>query len=428
MQVSVETTGDLGRRLRVQVPADDIDQEVESRLRSYGKNAKLKGFRPGKVPMKVIRKQYGTAVRAEVVNDVMRSSFAQAVTQEKLRPAGMPDIEPESDAQGQDLAYVATFEVYPEVELHGLDAIAVERLAAEITDDDINGVLENLREQQAEWNPVERGAEDGDRVTLDFKGTLDGEAVEGAEGSDHAFVLGQGQMLDDFEAGVRGARADEPRAFDVTFPDDYQAEALAGKTVQFEVRIHAVAEKVLPQIDDDFCAAYGITEGGVEKLQEDVRNNMTREMERKQRANMKGKLLDALALSNPLTLPHALVHDEIHRMQDDMRQRHGVPDEQLPGHDALAPQAERRVLLGLLVNEIITSQEMQAQPERVEARLQELAGEYPDPEQVVRASRANADIMRSVESWALEEQVVDWLLERATVNERQVSFNELMQS
>jgi trigger factor len=428
MQVSVETTGDLGRRMRIQVPSDDVDQEVESRLRSYGRSAKLKGFRPGKVPMKVIRKQYGTQIRAEVVNDVMRSSFAQAVSQEQLRPAGTPSIEPEANEQGQDLAYVATFEVYPEIELHGLDALAVEKLVAEVSDEDVDRVLENLREQRAEWNEVDRAAEDGDRMAVDFQGRLDGEPVEGTQGIEHSFVLGEGHMLEDFERGLRGASAGEERTFDVSFPEDYRAEDLAGKTLQFETKVHRVEAKSLPEIDDDFCASYGIAEGGVERLREDVRGNMQREAERKQRADLKNKLLDALALANPIEVPHALVHDEIHRLQDDIRQRHGVPEDQLPGHDVLAPQAKRRVVLGLLVNEVITSQQLQAEPERVESRLQELAAEYPDADQVVRASRANADIMRSIESWALEEQVTDWLLERATVNERSVSFNELIQS
>ncbi|MEM9387539.1 MAG: trigger factor [Pseudomonadota bacterium] len=425
MQVSVESTGDLERRMRVEVPPEDIEKEIETRLRSYGRNAKIKGFRPGKVPMKVIRQQYGSQVRAEVVNDLMRSSFAEAVTKEQLRPAGGPTIEP--DGEGEGLAYVATFEVYPEIELHGLESLAVEGVTATVEDADVERVLQNLREQRAEWNAVERSAGEGDRLTVNFKGTLDGEAVEGAEGEDHTFVLGGGQMLDGFEAGLTGAAAGEDRSFPVDFPGDYRAEELAGKTLQFEAQVTEVAEQSLPEIDDDFCLAYGITEGGVETLRSDVRDNMTREMEKKSRGDLKMRLLDALALANPVQVPQSLVQEEIQRMLEDMKERHHLSDEQLPEPDKLQPQAQKRVQLGLLVNEVIRAKELRADPARVEARLQELAAEYPDADQVVRASRGNPDIMRSIESYVLEEQVVDTLLETATVNERTVPFNELMQ-
>ncbi|MEO0422243.1 MAG: trigger factor [Pseudomonadota bacterium] len=425
MQVSVESTGDLERRMRVEVPAEDIEKEIETRLRSYGKNAKIKGFRPGKVPMKVIRQQYGSQVRAEVVNDLMRSSFAEAVTKEQLRPAGGPTIEP--DGEGEGLAYVATFEVYPEIELHGLETLAVEGVTATVEDADIDRVLQNLREQRAEWNTVERAGGEGDRLTVNFKGTLDGEPVEGAEGEGHSFVLGGGQMLDGFEAGLTGAAAGEQRTFPVDFPEDYRAEELAGKTLQFEAEVTEVAEQALPEIDDDFCLAYGITEGGVETLRQDVRENMTREMEKKSRGDLKMRLLDALALANPVQVPQSLVSEEIQRMLEDMKQRHHLSDDQLPEAEKLEPQAQKRVQLGLLVNEVIRSKELRADPARVEARLQELASEYPDADQVVRASRGNPDIMRSIESYVLEEQVVDTLLETATVNERTVPFNELMQ-
>lgn len=416
--------------MRIQVPAEDIEKEIESRLRSYGRNAKIKGFRPGKVPLKVIRRQYGPQVRAEVVNEVLRSSFAQAVSQEQLRPAGGPKIEPDDAAQGDDgqgLAYTATFEVYPEIELHGLDSLAVERVTAPVEDEDVVRVLENLREQRAEWRVVERAAGDGDRITVDFKGTLDGEPVEGAEGTGHAFVLGGGQMLDGFEDGLRGATAGEHRDFPVAFPEDYRAEELAGRTLQFEADVTEVAEKVLPEIDDEFCEAYGITEGGVDKLREDVRENMTREMERKSRADLKSRVFDALALANPVQVPQSLVHEEIHRMLDDLRQRANLPEDQMPSHERFEPQARRRVLLGLLIGEVVRQHQLRPDPARVEARLQELAAEYPNPDEIIRASRGNADIMASVESFVLEEQVVDLLLENATVNERTVPFNELMQ-
>ncbi|MEO0971546.1 MAG: trigger factor [Pseudomonadota bacterium] len=427
MQVSVENTGDLERRMRVEVPAEDIEKEIESRLRSYGKTAKIKGFRPGKVPMKVIRRQYGSQVRAEVVNDVMRSSFARAVTQEQLRPAGGPRIEAEGEDEGDGLAYVATFEVYPEIELHGLDSLAVERITAPVEDGDVERVLENLREQRAEWNPVERSAAAGDQLTVDFAGALDGEPVEGASGEGHSFVLGSGQMLEGFEAGLAGASAGDHREFPVDFPEDYRAEDLAGKTLHFEADVKQVAEKSLPEIDDDFCLAYGITEGGVGKLREDVRENMTREMDRKSRADLKSRLLDALALANPVQVPQSLVQEETHRMLEDIKQRHQVSDEHLPAHEQLEPQALKRVQLGLLINEVISHHELVPDSARVEARLQELASEYPDPEHVARASRGNAEVMRSIESYVLEEQVVDALLETATVNERTVPFNELMQ-
>ncbi len=427
MQVSVETTDGLERRVHIQVPAQRVDDEVEARLKKFGKRAKVKGFRPGKVPYKVIKKQYGVGVRAEVINEVVNSTFAEAISQEKLTPAGGPKIEPSVTDEGQDLQYTAVFEIFPKVELQGLDKLKVDRPKAEIAESDIDRVIENLREQRAQWVDVSRAAKKGDQVTVDFSGTRDGEPVEGAEGSDVAVVLGEGRMLDDFEKGLTGLKAGDDKAFKVKFPKDYQAEELQGAKVDFEATAKVVQERKLPEIDDEFLAAFGVTEGGVDKLRADVKANMTKEMAQTIRADVKNQLMEQLQESNPIAVPEALINDEIGRLQQDAQQRLGLSDpSQVPPASVFEDQARRRVRLGLLMNELISKEKIETNSERVEQRLLEMAGDYQEPEQVVRAYRTNPDIMRSLESVVLEEQAIDWLLDKAKVKDKKIAFAKLM--
>ena len=427
MQISVEATEGLERRMRVQVPAEQVDREVENRLRSYGRTAKLKGFRPGKIPFKVIKQQYGGQIRQQVLSELMQSSFSEAVSQEQLMPAGGPRIEPGNLEEGKDLEYTAIFEVYPEVEVKALDKIKIERPVSSIGEEDIDRVVENLREQRATWQTVERKADNGDKITVDFAGTLDGEPFDGGTGTDVPVVLGEGRMLADFEKGLMGAAAGEERGFDVKFPKDYQEETLAGKKVRFETTTKSVEEKVLPELDEEFCKAFGVEDGGLDKLRADVRDNMTREMAQTVRTQVKKQVLDGLHDANPVEVPAALVDDEAHRMQHDMQHRLGITDpEKVPPREVFAEQARKRVALGLIINEIVSGNDISLDPQQVEAKLAEMASEYQDPEQVIRSYRGNQQVMQGIESMVLEEQVVAWVLEQAKVKDKKIAFSKLM--
>jgi trigger factor len=429
MQVSLETTGGLERRMKVQVPAERVEREVEEQLKSLTKKAKVDGFRPGKVPLKVLRERFGDQVRSDVVRDLLQSSFNEALAQQKLNPAGGPRIDSINTAPGKDLEFTAVFEIYPEVKLKGTEGIKLERPVAEVTPGDVDAMLDNLRRQRATWEQVSRAAADGDRVQIDFEGFLGGTPFPGGKGEKVQVVLGEKRMLPDFEKGLLGIKAGESREFDVNFPADYHAAEMAGKQARFKVSAHAVDGRVLPELDEAFCRSFGVEEGGVEKLRAEVADNMRRELEDTVRRKLKDQALDALLNANKLDLPKALVDEEIERLRQDALVRIGVRDpkkaSELP-RELFQEQAVKRVSLGLLVGEIITQQRLTVEPKRVDERLQRMAGEYSKPAEAVRSFRANADIMRQVETVVLEEQAVDWLLEQAKVTEKPTTFNALM--
>jgi trigger factor len=429
MMVSVESTGGLERRMTVQVPAERIESEINSRLASFGKNARIKGFRPGKVPMGVIRQRYGSQVRQEVLGDLLRSSYAEAIAKESLRPAGGPQIEPGPIEEGRDLEYTATFEVYPDIELAGAEGIAVSRPVADIEDADIDRMLDNLRRQRAEWDEVERPAGEGDRVTVDFSGAIDGEAFPGGAGEEVPVVLGEGQMLPDFEAGLTGLAPGEERDIKVAFPDDYGAEELAGKTADFHVRMRKVEARRLPELDDRFALTFGISEGGLEKLREEVAENMRREMEQAVRGRLREQLLAGLLAANEPDLPKVLVEDEIRSLQENAIRRMGgeITDQtQLPPREPLEEPARRRVRLGLLVAEVIRHAGIELDKERARRRVMEMAAGTGNPEEALRFYLGNREIMERIEMDVIEDQVIDWLLERAQVTEERTSFQAVM--
>ena len=429
MMVSVETVGGLERRMKVQVPAERIEKEVDSRLERYGKTAKIKGFRPGKVPMKVIRQRYGGQVRQEVLGEVMQSSYFEAISQEKLRPAGGPRIEPEQTDQGQDLEYTAVFEIYPEVSLQGHEDLAVEKPLAEVAETDIDDMMENLRRQRAEWETREKPSETGDRVVVDFDGTLDGEAFSGGTGQEVPIVLGEGGMLPDFEAGLTGMSAGEEKTVQVAFPEDYGVENLAGKTADFEVVMHRVEVQKLPELDDAFCRGFGVSEGGLQKLREEVADNMHREVDQKVRMRLKQQVMDGLLEGNDVELPGVLVEDEIRNLQAMAAQQMGIDPtstEHLPPRESFEEPARRRVKLGLLVAEVIRQAEIELDQGRVRERIRQLAAGYSDPEEVIKLYTGNRQMMERLEMEIMEEQVVDWLLEHARIEEKAISFKELM--
>jgi trigger factor len=428
MQVSVESSTGLGRRMRVQVPAEKIDKEVESRLKTVGRSAKLKGFRPGKVPPKVIRQHYGSQVRQEVLQEILQSSYSEAVEQEKLRPAGGPSIEPEIVDEGQDLAYTAVFEVYPEFELKALNSIKVEQPEVEIEDADVDTMIENLRKQRAHWHDVERKAQDGDQVTLDFDGTLKGEPFEGGSAKDFPIVLGEGAMLADFEKNLSGVAAGDEKSFRLKFPKDYHAPELAAKKVEFAIRVSKVAEQHLPDVDEEFIKAYGIESGGEDALRTDLRANMQRELDAKTRGEVRRQLLDGLLAGNPVELPDVLVSQECESLQKEAMQRLGVAKpEQAPAPETFRDSAEKRVRLGLLMTEIISANNVEIDRDRVTAKVDEMCAPYDNPEEIRNIYLQNPQFLGQIENMVLEEQVIDWLTEQAKVSSKKMAFTELME-
>jgi trigger factor len=427
MQVSVEQTGALERRMEVSVPRERIEQAVDERLKRVSRTAKLKGFRPGKVPLKVIRQQFGAQVRQEVLSDLMQTSFAEAVTQQKLNPAAGPRIEPLAVSPGEDLKYRAIFEVYPVVELKGVEGLAISRPRAEVTEADVDAMVENLRGQRPRFDPVERESRETDRVTMDFVGLVDGESFEGSKGDDVVVLLGGGRMLKDFESGIVGMKAGERRQVDVRYPDDYHNAALAGKTARFDVQVKKVEERRLPELDEDFCREYGVTEGGLERLRREVADNMKRELEQNIRARLKQQLLDRLLAANPVDVPKSLVDAQVREMQIDTARRIGAKDaSQVPPAEPFVDPARRRVALGILVGELIKTRGIKLDRERVETRLADVAGGYGDPDAVVKSYRQNPEAMRQIESMVLEEQAVDLLLEHARITDEPATFKDVM--
>ena len=427
MMVSVEALKGLERRLQVSVPASRVEQQVDKRLLNVSRTARIKGFRPGKAPIHVVRKHYGAQVREEVVGDLIRETFAEAVQREQLVPAGGPRIEPLAADKGGDLKYAATFEIYPKIELTGVEGMELIRPKASVADADVDAMLESLRKQRPEFVPVDRPSVDGDRLTINFEGKLDGEPFEGGKAEGHQFELGAGRMLKDFEEGVRGATAGETRSFDVAFPDDYPAKNLAGKTAQFAVSVTAVEETKLPEVNDEFCKAFGIEEGGVEALRAEVRDNMERELGQAVRGRMKTQVMDKLLAANPLDLPTVLVEQEIRDMQLETLRRMGARSaRQLPPREPFEANARRRVALGLLLNEVIRSASIQVDAAQVQARLEEMVAGFDDPESARKQYVENEGAMRQLQMKVLEDQVVDHVVGKANVTEQLAAFKDIM--
>ncbi|HVC02315.1 MAG TPA: trigger factor [Steroidobacteraceae bacterium] len=427
MQVSVESIGTLARRMQVRVPAEKVTEEIAARLKSLSRTARLNGFRPGKAPMKVIVRQFGPQVRREVIGELLQSSFVEAVSQQRLAPAGNPRIEPQNLDEGQDLRYVATFEVFPDIDLKPAEELQIERATAEVTEADVDAMLERLRKQQTRYQAASRAAALGDRITVDFEGKIDGEDFAGGKAENVSFVLGDGKMLPEFEARLPGTAAGEKRAIELDFPADYRATELAGKHAVFEVRVASVEQAMLPEVDDEFCKVFGVAEGGIAKLREEVAGNMRRELEQTLRSRAKAAALDKLLQANPVEVPSALVETQVRDMQVEAMRRAGITDPaQAPSPQPFLEPARRRAALGLILAEIIKREQLCADAQRVEQRLDEMVGIYGDPEALKRAYRQNAEAMRRVEGLVLEDQAVDWILAHAKVSETASSFKELM--
>ncbi len=432
MQVSVETTSGLERRLIVGVPAEKIDSAVNAKLQEAAKNARIPGFRPGKVPVKVMRQRYGQSVRMEVIGQVMNDSFYEAIQQQDLKPAGRPNIEPKSMDEGRDLEFVATFEVFPEVELLDYSSVEVVKPVADITDADMDTMIERLREQRASYEVVERAAAEGDQVNIDFVGTKDGEAFEGGSAEGNNLVLGSGQMIPGFEDAIAGMSAGDEKVVPLTFPEDYHSEELKGAAVEFKIKVNEVKAKQLPELDDELFKQFGVSEGGVEAFRAEVRKNMERELKNATKNRIKQQVMDGvLALHQDMQVPKALISQEVDALRNQSLQQFGAMAQQLNAKDLLPDElfqenAERRVKLGLILNELVSSESLKADADKVRAAIEEMAEGYEDKEEVINYYYGNQQQLQGVESLVLEDQIVENLLEKAKVSEETSSYEKVM--
>lgn len=433
MAVTIETLSGLERRFNLSIPAAQIDKEVNTRLQQMSRSVRMPGFRPGKVPMKMVASTYGPQIRSEVLSDAIQKSFNDTVSEQKLQVAGYPRIEPAKQAEGAandaQFEFTATFEVYPEVKLGDLTALAVEKPVTEVTDKEVDSTVDILRKQRVQYEPADRAGQKDDRVTLDFVGKIDGVAFQGGSANDFAFVLGGGQMLPEFDAAAMGLAAGQEKTFDLKFPDDYQGKEVAGKTAQFTITVKKVEAAKLPPLDAEFAKSLGIADGDLEKMRADVRANLEREVKKRLQTRIKGAVMDALHTNTQVDVPKALVEMDVERLTEqakaDLAQRGIKQDMPLPA-DLFTEQAKRRVTLGLILNEMVKSNGLGAKPEQVRAIVDDFAQSYEDPTEVVRWYYGDKQRLAEVEGLALEDNVVSHVLAKAKVTEKPVPFDELM--
>ncbi|PMH41880.1 trigger factor [Vibrio sp. 10N.286.49.B3] len=427
MQATVETLEGLERRLTITVPAANIEDAVTAELRNIAKNRRFDGFRKGKVPMKMVAQMYGKSVRQDLLGEVMQRHFIEAIVKDKINPAGAPTFAPVSMEEGSDLVFTATFEVYPEVELKGLENITVEKPAVEVKDEDVAEMIETLRKQQATWAEVSEAATETSRATIDFVGSIDGEEFEGGKADNFPLEMGAGRMIPGFEDGIVGKKAGEQFEIDVNFPEDYHAEALKGKSAKFAITLNKVESRELPELNDEFVAKFGAAEG-IDGLKAEVRKNMERELKQAVKNRIKEQALDGLVKENDIDVPSALIDQEVEALRQQASQRFGGNPEaaaQLP-RELFEEQAKRRVVVGLLLGEVIKTEELKADDEKVKAIINEMATAYEDPSEVIAYYEQNEQMMNNMRNVALEEQAIDAIIAKAQVSEKEVGFNELM--
>jgi trigger factor len=432
MPANVENLGTLERRVSMSVPLQDIERQVEAKLKQLARNVKMPGFRPGKVPMKIVAQTYGPQVRNEVLGDAVQKSFSDAVREANLRVAGYPKIEKKDGADAQALEFSATFEVYPEVRVGELSGAAIEQPKVTVDDAAVDRTIEILRRQRARFVAASRPARDGDRLTVDFQGTLGGQPFEGGKADNFVLTLGEGRMLPEFEAAARGMPAGERKSFALKFPADYHAKDVAGKAAEFEMTVKAVEEPQPPELDAEFAKALGVVDGDLVKMRSEIRANVEREVKKRVDARLKSQALDALLAATPVELPKSLIEMEaqqlVQRATADLQQR-GVKLDQVP----LAPQhfqetARRRVALGLIIAELARAEGLQPKPAEVRAMVEQEAQSYESPAEVVKWFYMQPQRLSEMEAMALEANVVKWILSKAHVQEKAISFDELMGS
>ena len=430
MQVSIEALEGLERRMTVQIPSERVSEAVEKKLKDLIKTVRIDGFRPGKVPLKVVQQKYGGHVRQEVIGDVIESSYQEALIQEKVRPAGMPSIDSVSTEEKEDMSYTATFEIYPEVETLKLESIEVEKPKVEISDKDFDAMLQKLREQRKGWKETKGAAKKGFQVMVDFEGRIDGELFEGGAGKDMAVEIGAGQMLPEFEAGLEGVKATEQRTVEVNFPDDYHGAEVAGKKAEFTLKANKVSKPELPELDEEFAKGFGVEDGDLEKMRADIRANMEKEKNDRLKLNLKNKVMTGLLEHNEIIAPSAMVNDEINNLRAQAAQRMGQDPESIDEtsfpNELFSAEATRRVQLGLLIAEVIKSEKIESNQELVDSAIEEMAVAYEQPDQVREYYRHNQQARSGIEGMVLEDQVVAHILDKAKVTEKEASFDDLM--
>lgn len=428
LNVSVEAGQGLERRLKVSVPGARVSREIESRLRSVGRSAQIKGYRPGKVPEKVVRQRFGEQVRQEVLQDLLRSSYNEALASQELRPAGEAQIDmaPESEAPGSDFTYTASFEIFPDVQLQGLDSLTGTRPEPAFDHEDVTYVIDNLRRQRGHFHATDREARDGDQLIIDFQGSVNGAPIEGGTGEKVSIVLGSGRMIPGFEQQLVGVKAAESREITVTFPADYPSAALAGQAARFSIQVAEVGEEHLPDVDEEFIRGFGVEAGTEEAFHEDIRKNMTEEFTGRARADLKRQLLEQLLTTNPIDIPVILVEQEATSLQADSMRNLGITDSSAaPGLESFRQTAERRVRLGLLIGALIRDQKLVADRDRIRARIEQMSAGYDNPDEIRKLYYQTGQLMAQVENAVLEEQVVDWLADRATITPKPMAFRAL---
>lgn len=429
MQVSVETTRDLERRLTVQLPSEQFQKAYEARLQSLAKTTRLAGFRPGKVPLKVIRQKFGSSVKQEILSDLVHRGYGEAVRQKNLKPAGLPQIDAKPPEQGDDFKFTAVFEVYPEIKLVDLKKLSVVHPKVAIGDADIDAMMEKLRRQRAQWETVDRAARMDDQVVIDFEGTLDGEPFEGGKGENVALVLGSKRMIEGFESQLIGINPAEVRTLKVKFPKDYSNEALQGKKAQFRVTCKEVQKQVLPEVDEEFIKSFGTDDGQLETFRKQLSDHMARELDENVKRYTKRQIVDGLIKLHDIKLPNVMVDAEVRQLQQQTFERLGLKDAdfaQLP-RAPFEEEARRRVSLGLLMAEIVKQRQVKADIGEVKALIEKTAENYQNSEQMVEYYMSDPEARRHFENLAIENRVIDSLLEAAKVTDKSMSFDELLQ-
>ena len=432
MQANLETLGALERKLSVALPLTEIASEVENRLKRLSRTVRMHGFRPGKVPFKVVVQQYGPQVRQEVLGDAMQRSFGEAVRDQNLKVAGYPRFEPQPLSDGEaEFRYSATFEIYPEIAVGDFSGATIERPQLEVSETDVDKTIEIMRKQRARFEPVERGAENEDRVTMDFLGTIDGAEFQGSSAKDQAAVLGAGRLLSDFEGNLVGMKAGETKAFDVRFPDDYHGKEVAGKTARFEVTVKRVDGPRLPEVNADFAKNLGVADGDIAKMRAEVRANLEREVKAKLKMRVRDQVIQALLDSTRFEAPKSLVQMEAQRLQAGARQELAargiaVTNETPMPTDLFEQQAQRRVSIGLILGELMKAHNLYPRPDQVRGLVEEQAQSYERPQEVVKWFYAEPERLRDIESSVAEENVVNWALGVAKVTDKRVEFDEMM--